>query len=131
MNLELTNNQFLTVKQKDSRDRYLRAVEQINSFNGAMGVNGISTTKEAMDYVRTKIKSEPYYYSPDKAPFVIDNIEGLRFHILGPPEDSRSKCRMSFWCWRSGLFNSDLYLQKLIIESKIVMNFLSRDNSNS
>lgn len=136
MNLELANNQFLTAKQKDSRDRYLKAVEQINSFNGAMGVNGITTTKEAMDYVRTKINSEPYYCSPDKAPFVIDNIEGLRFHILGPPEDEKlikmdlSKKEVYQKPFNSELGNSFLSAMQLQDDKQSGDNYLPFDTSS-
>lgn len=84
---ELNNNQFLTAKQKTAKQLYLQSVEEVVSFNGGPGVNGISSTAEALNYVKTKGASNLYFCTPGTEPFSLHGIEGIRFYVLGPPED--------------------------------------------
>lgn len=85
---EFALNSFLTSDQKTARQNYLQAVEELASFRGGLGAAGSASTKSAFDYVKQKAKSI-FYYKPGTPPFTPKGIEGIRFYVLGPPEDEK------------------------------------------
>jgi hypothetical protein len=52
---------------------------------GDLGAAGSSTTKSALDYVTSKAKVR--FCMPGEPPIELNAIPGVRFYILGPPQD--------------------------------------------
>ena len=55
-----------------------------HDFEGTLGVN----TNELMDRVHTELaQNRVRYCSPESPPFVLPEVPGVRFYVLGPPRD--------------------------------------------
>ncbi len=90
MNENLKSDQsFSTSKQVAARNLYLNALEELKSFNGELQTNGNFTTTEALQYVKTKGNGNIDYLTPGLKPITIENMDGIRFYILGPPQDEK------------------------------------------
>jgi hypothetical protein len=82
----LTN--VVTKKKFDAIDPGMRqGISEILGFFGEndLGVTGSITTKQALDYVMGKAKA--HFCVPGKEPIALAELPGIRFYILGPPQD--------------------------------------------
>ena len=53
---------------------------------GALAIEGI-TNKKAIKYLREKIEGDPLFLRPDRGPYKLKSVEGIRVYALGPPRD--------------------------------------------
>lgn len=86
----VANAMALIPETKKSDERlgvYRAAISELFGFFGEFGANAASPggTQEAWEYMLALGHNE--YCDPTKNPLEIEGVEGVRFYILGPPED--------------------------------------------
>jgi hypothetical protein len=65
--------------------KYAHAISELFNFNAGLGVAGANLTAEAWKNAMSLGKCR--YCDPKEAPLALDELPGVRFYVLGPPED--------------------------------------------
>jgi hypothetical protein len=63
--------------------------EQVESLLEFFGAAGGASTSSALQAVRRYSRSEPRYCRPADAPVTMPQVPGVRFFVLGPPQDEK------------------------------------------
>ena len=63
--------------------------EDSGSGLGAAAANGMTTTRDALDFLSKHPAAEVTYCYPSKPPMALDGVGGVRVYVFGPPEDPK------------------------------------------
>ncbi|WP_085025441.1 MBL fold metallo-hydrolase [Ensifer aridi] len=79
---------------EDAADELRKRLEKIRKRHPALSareqaelaIEGI-TNKRAIKYLRDRIEGEPLFLRPDREPYMLKGVDGVRVYALGPPRD--------------------------------------------
>ncbi|HEV7517226.1 MAG TPA: hypothetical protein VGR07_13065, partial [Thermoanaerobaculia bacterium] len=83
------NEQALRATVQGLRLAGAAAADQVEDLLGFFGAAGAGSTEDALAALRSYARTAPRFCHPKDAPIALPEVPGIRFYVLGPPEDEK------------------------------------------